>query len=288
MPFNQLIIVLGKRLSCDQLTLEGKSRVTALAKYVLENDCSNTIVSFCGGVTANQSVSEARSMYEYFRHQLSERHLNSIGAILLEEQSTNTVENVLHLSQVIIESGLITHGSRIPVRLISNDYHLNRLIEIQTHLDEQGLLKLLVARCKVKGLALSIPYDVSQHIAVPYPYNTLQGHAFLALDELTTYRVYLEGVVNEAFERPLALVRKVPFDIALDAIARLHEYAVTDGDEFMLLSIKRIEDAVGTTTPECKPKLLREKLRCLHKTLTTLNRYLDPENTHNLPKVVCS
>ncbi|MGF1748265.1 YdcF family protein [Vibrio cionasavignyae] len=276
--YEQLVIVLGKRLYDDQLTLEGISRVDALIKYVLENDCSKTIIAFCGGTTGNQVVSESQAMYQYFCQRLPKYEMVRLGKVLLEDKSTNTIENIQHLSQVVINSGLILPGSSIPVRLISNDYHLSRLIDIQTYLDEQGLLKLLVTRCQVHGLTVLISYDINHHVAVPYPYQTPQGLAFLAVDELTTYRVYLEGVMNHVFERPLTDVREMPLKIARKALSHLKQYGRHHNDKLVLMSIEILNSAIKSTPPECSSHILRHNLAQLDTALTMLNRYLDPEN----------
>ena len=276
--YEALLIVLGKRLNNDQLTAEGVSRVDALIKYVLENDCSKTIIAFCGGITADQTMSESQAMYQYFCQQLPALELSLLGAILLEEQSTSTVENIQHLSQVVISSGLLVPGSSIPVRFISNDYHLERLIDIQNYLDEQGLLKRLVTKCRIHGLMMKIVYDISDHVAVPYPHQTPQGYAFLAADELTTYRVYLEGVRNHVFERPLSEVREMPLNTAMKALCHLKEYGRRNNDQLVFRSIKILDSAIKSTCPECSTQVLRDSLAQLDKTLTLLNRYLDPEN----------
>ena len=109
--FDQLIVVLGKRLNKNSLTLEGMSRVEEILRHVGSNDCSSSIIAFCGGMTNGQSVSEARLMFEAFETGLSSMTNSNIGAVLLEEKSTSTVENIIHLSEVLLESELLQNGA---------------------------------------------------------------------------------------------------------------------------------------------------------------------------------
>ncbi len=192
--FDQLIVVLGKRLNKNALTLEGMSRVEEILRHVGSNDCSSSIIAFCGGMTNGQSVSEARLMFEAFETGLSSMTNSNIGAVLLEEKSTSTVENIIHLSEVLLESELLQNGAQIEVRFVSNDYHLARMFTIQSLLDEQGLLRYLKSECQRAGLNLNISPDIKSHFPVPYPHSCINGQLFLLLDELTTYRVYLEGL----------------------------------------------------------------------------------------------
>ncbi|MFA0439496.1 hypothetical protein BCU70_03330 [Vibrio sp. 10N.286.49.C2] len=278
MAFKELVLVLGKRLNRDQLTDEGMSRVTALVNYVSTHDCSRTIVAFCGGVTHNQSVSEASAMHAAFVSLMADTQPGRVGAVLLEEKSTNTVENIEQLSRVLIESQLIARGGHIPVRLLSNDYHLRRLVEIQKYLDAQGLLRLLKMRCESQGVCISLSYDINDHIAVPYPHKTRQGQMFLALDELTTYRVYLEGIKSQVFSKPEWSIREKPLSIAKAALQQLRLYSTHPYDQELQTAIQVLNEIVDATTPGCGHDVLVKYLSTFDRQLKRLNAYLDPES----------
>ncbi len=117
-----LILALGKRLVNNQLTLEGKSRVSALVEWLTAKQFSNPVIGFCGGYTDGQSVSEASAMADAFIQQCLKRGLNpSEMTLVLEQESTNTIENIECMAQTLIEKGIFTTGSDIDVIFASND-----------------------------------------------------------------------------------------------------------------------------------------------------------------------
>ncbi len=155
MKLDNIAIVLGKRLVNNRLTSEGITRVEALSCRTASLLTERTAIIFCGGVTQGQSVSEAEAMYAYFRtlnadsvNPFPERH------ILLETESLNTFQNMRYVSQVLCKSGLFelwSGGHPVEVILLSNDYHLERIIDIQNLMDEQGLLRVLKSDCESMG-----------------------------------------------------------------------------------------------------------------------------------------
>ncbi|WP_295893394.1 YdcF family protein [uncultured Vibrio sp.] len=278
MGIDKIIILLGKRLQSNQLTLEGRSRVDALMDYLPSQSDSSTAILFCGGRTKGQTMSESQSMYEYFiahpkAASFPDEH------ILLEQNSTSTVENIQHGSVALLESGLLSKSGLLEVVFVSNDYHLERVFEIQTLMDEQGLLGVLRTRCFDQGVELNISYQLSDHVSVDYPYTGLQSKLFLNVEALTTYRVYLEGVVADVFDRELASVREAPLNIAIQALTNLD--ALLKGSvehEMLKLLMVTLKTSVTDTVPSMPIKKVREYLAVLDTNLTLLNRYLDPES----------
>ncbi|WP_394126008.1 YdcF family protein [Vibrio hepatarius] len=276
MNISNVVLILGKRLRNNRLTPEGVSRVQGLLKLRDQVNIAETAFVFCGGVTDGQTTSEADAMYQQFVRLLPVNKALP-PHILIESQSTNTIENIQNAADKLVESQLCSIGQRIDVTFVSNDYHLKRIFEIQSLMDEQGLLRVLHQRCEQSGLLLSISRDLSLHCAVEYPYLGEAGRAFLLADELTTYRVYLEGVKNRAFQRELAEVRALPLRIALDALEGLKAMQL-DGDS--MKAVEKIERAVEKTTPYVCGQALIEQLDILNTQLTWLNRHLDPERQY--------
>ncbi|WP_286301580.1 YdcF family protein [Vibrio apostichopi] len=283
MSINHLLIVLGKRLNGNKLTDEGISRVDALVEYLaellVEESNQQTAVAFCGGVTQGQTLSEADAMHQYFRKLESQREAPFVlGAILLEQLSTNTVENIQNLASEMIESGLFARGQSVKVTFVSNDYHLQRIFEIQMLMDEQGLLKVLVEKCSALGVELQIDRQLEAHVAVPYPHQSTQGQLFLLMDVLTTYRVYLEGVVAGSFERDLESVRREPERLALEALTRVG-CLLKESSQFGIIGTLQpvLASCIQQTPVGTDIKKVREYLALLDTNLTLLNRYLDPE-----------
>ncbi|MGY3688872.1 YdcF family protein [Vibrio coralliilyticus] len=275
MNIRNVVIVLGKRLVGNALTAEGKSRVEALPKLLSSYDLNETALLFCGGVTPGQTTSEAMAMRDYFKQLPSAKMFHDLN-IILESDSQNTVQNIQNAALKLKQLGL--SDQRVDVTLVSNDYHLKRIFEIQSLMDEQGLLRTLKQYCASSGLNLHIDQDIEQHCSVMYPHQGLYAQAFLLVDELTTYRVYLEGVVNRAFDRPLDDVRCLPEKLALRALSLLEVLNLPVEIQDKLQSMKEV---VFTTTSEVDYHVIEPLLTYFHQTLTWLNRQLDPENQPN-------
>ncbi|WP_205742192.1 hypothetical protein, partial [Halomonas marinisediminis] len=72
-------------------------------------------------------------------------------------------ENIANASAELIESRLCVAGSPVTVRLLSNDYHIERIIEIERLMPEQGLLNYLKLEAHKVGLELVVSLDEAQH-----------------------------------------------------------------------------------------------------------------------------
>ncbi|ELA8061533.1 YdcF family protein [Vibrio parahaemolyticus] len=278
MKLGNVVIVLGKRLVNNQLSAEGITRVEALAAKTREMPMENTALIFCGGKTQGQSISEADAMYAYFQPlNTSLAKPFPTSQILLENRSLNTFENMRNAAKVLCESGLFPLPSQaaVEVILLSNAYHLERILEIQTLMDEQGLLRVLKSQCASVGLDLHISLDIQKHISVPYPHQGPLAEAFLLLDELTTYRVYLEGVKSGAFQRDLTSVRAQPLLRAKQAINQLRALPL---EMDVLQQIAEMKKAIEMTAFDESVATAERALEVFHPILTALNRRLDPES----------
>ncbi|WP_274879893.1 YdcF family protein [Vibrio harveyi] len=275
MKLNKVVIILGKRLVHDQLSAEGRSRVEALVSVLNQWDFESTALVFCGGVTQGQTISEADAMYQYFGQLTKVRGIDFPDQqVIIESRSLNTVQNMQNAAKELLKSGLCPMGQAIEVILLSNDYHLERIIEIQTLMDEQGLLRVLKSRCADMGIELTVSLDIAEHISVPYPNSGTQADAFLLFDELTTYRVYLEGVKNKAFKRDLAQVQAKPLAIALKAIEKLQTLPLTQDVKNQIAEMKK---AIEMTAFDDSVFAAQQALAVFHPILTALNQRLDPE-----------
>ncbi|WP_029789145.1 MULTISPECIES: YdcF family protein [Vibrio] len=275
MKLNKVVIILGKRLVHDQLSAEGCSRVEALVSVLNQWDFESTALVFCGGVTQGQTISEADAMYQYFGQLAKVRGIDFPDQqVIIESRSLNTVQNMQNAAKELLKSGLCQMGQAIEVILLSNDYHLERIIEIQTLMDEQGLLRVLKSRCADMGIELTVSLDIAEHISVPYPNSGTQADAFLLFDELTTYRVYLEGVKNKAFKRDLAQVQAKPLAIALKAIEKLQTLPLTQDVKNQIEEMKK---AIEMTAFDDSVFAAQQALAVFHPILTALNQRLDPE-----------
>ena len=145
-------------------------------------------------------------------------------------------------------------------------------------MDEQGLLKVLVDRCSALGVDLQIDHQLEAHVAVPYPHQGPQGQLFLLMDVLTTYRVYLEGVVAGSFERDLESVRQEPERLSIEALVKARGW-IESSPRFDIVDtlIPVLERCILQTPVGSDIEKAREYLALLDTNLTFLNRYLDPE-----------
>ncbi|MBA5760771.1 YdcF family protein [Vibrio sp. 404] len=272
----EVVVVLGKRLVDNQLTAEGRSRIETLARLLPELNCDALAVIFCGGRTPDQEVSEAQAMLSYLTtHFPKSAQCIKPGRILLEDRSTTTIENIANASAELIESRLCVVGSPVTVRLLSNDYHIERIIEIERLMPEQGLLNYLKLEAHKVGLELVVSLDEAQHIVATYPNQTSLGKAFLLVDQLTTYRVYLEGRVAGVFQRSLMEVREQPYQVAVIALEQLLNLPVMRQHTATLL---RLREIIEQSTLSLDSLQLEQLLVEYNQRLLALNRSTDPEN----------
>ncbi|HAS6306000.1 TPA: YdcF family protein [Vibrio vulnificus] len=280
MEEKRLVIVLGKRLFKNALTPEGVSRVDALVEAMASGQIEpGSRIAFCGGVTQGQARSEANAMFDYFQQRCLAKNLTfSAQNIWLEERSTSTVENIFEVSRLLIQRGQCSEGSVLKVTFVSNDYHLKRIFEIQQLMDEQGLLRVLRERCAQHGVHLDIRHDLEAHVSVPYPNVGGEAQLFLLIDELTTYRVYLEGVARSVFQRPLKEVRRIPYQKAQDALSAIRSVLAQNTDWSPYYhDFAQLQQWIEESDIEQEAATISQIARCFNRTLVGLNRRFDPE-----------
>lgn len=123
------LIVLGARVYPDgriSHSLERRCRVAAAA---CRGGLASRIIA-CGGRGGDEPEAEARAMKRVLCSQGVEE-----SSILLEEHSTNTVENLRNAREIMRQRGL--HSAVV----VTSDYHLTRALWIARalNLDVQGL-----------------------------------------------------------------------------------------------------------------------------------------------------
>ena len=110
------IIVLGAQVREDGPSVVLKYRLDAAIDYLNEN--SDTICIVSGGQGGNEPVSEAEGMADYLIENGIEK-----SRILLEDQSTNTVENIRN-------SKLLMKTPYNGVGIVTNNFHVFRAVQI--------------------------------------------------------------------------------------------------------------------------------------------------------------
>lgn len=110
------IIVLGAQVREDGPSVVLKYRLDAAIDYLNENPDTICIVS--GGQGANEPLPEAKGMADY----LTENGIEE-ERILLEDKSTNTVENIKY-------SKALMKQSYDSVGIVTNNFHVFRAVQI--------------------------------------------------------------------------------------------------------------------------------------------------------------
>lgn len=275
----QVILILGKRLVDDALTSEGFSRIAALNDHLHLIQPKQPILVFCGGVLKGQTRSEAQALWDEFRLTNSLWKTIPQDQIIIENRSINTVQNIVNASSELIHSGLCKRGEWVDVVLVSNDYHLTRIIEIQKMMPEQGLLTVLVERCAQAGLHLNVPLAIDAHCSARYPHETEQGKAFLLIDELTTFRVLLEGIVKCVFSKRWSDIAQEPIAVTKQALSELTKLHVMKLHQSDLQQISRWVVQIELLLEQSKLtiEVAQQVLVEFDAILTQLNRVIDPE-----------
>lgn len=105
------VLVLGYQLDNNEMSETLKLRLDKAYEYAMNNPYSTFVL--CGGVTRENTISEAEIMRRY----LSFRGLNE-SRIVCEDQSTNTIENIQNSLEYV------RGDSKIVV--VSSNYHVAR------------------------------------------------------------------------------------------------------------------------------------------------------------------
>ncbi|WP_367989696.1 YdcF family protein [Vibrio sp. NTOU-M3] len=276
MEFDHVILVLGKRLVNSKLTKEGKARVESVFEHIHGHLTNQPLIIFCGGQWNGQVVSEALAMKDYFDTLCRLNKLSfPSNKLWVEERSTNTIQNFRNAANLLITQIDVSPSRTIEVKLASSEYHVERILEIQSLMKQQGLLSVFAEMCSKKSISVNVSPDVRNHILANYPYSIEESGLFLHIEKLTTYRVFLEGLVHSSHGHKGPDIENNVRQAVDSSIGLLREkkYESEYGSEFQALLT--VFDNTGSKTPLSEVK---GGLKLFHHTLTTLNRRLDPES----------
>ena len=145
------LLVLGHALNNDKLTDVCIYRLKGAIKYLNSNP--NTKLVLSGGITKNNTKSEAQVMKDY----LIDNGIDS-NIITLEDKSTDTVEN--------IENSLSYLNSNLKIVVLSSNYHVLRA---------KMICRLL--GLKVKGIGVFTPLSsLVKHILIEEVFIFIHYH----------------------------------------------------------------------------------------------------------------
>lgn len=110
-PKNSTLIVLGCQVNGKKPSRMLRTRIEAAYDYLIKNPDTKCIVS--GGKGANEGISEAQCMF----NELTEKGI-SPDRIYMEEQSTNTEENIKFSKEIIKRENLNEN-----LAIVTNEFH---------------------------------------------------------------------------------------------------------------------------------------------------------------------
>lgn len=114
----QVMIILGCRvMPGGELSILLQDRLDTALDYLDDHPEMTVVVS--GGQGSNEPTSEAACMADYL-----EEHGVDSDQILLEDQSSNTKENLIYSRELLEEHGIVVLSDEVLV--VSNGFHLTR------------------------------------------------------------------------------------------------------------------------------------------------------------------
>lgn len=121
-PDLEYVIVLGAQVRGERPSKALNRRLEAAAEYLLENPQTKAVLS--GGQGPGEDITEAECMYRYLREAGIEKE-----RLLLEDESTSTLENLQFSAEVIEMDGNIS-AFESKVGILSNNFHVYRALRL--------------------------------------------------------------------------------------------------------------------------------------------------------------
>lgn len=150
-PDADYVLVLGAQVKGTRLTYALQARLDVAYQYAVDNPESVVIVS--GGKGSGEDITEADAMAEYLKKKgLSEER------IILEDQSTNTYENIQYSREFMTSEDA-------SVVLVTNDFHVYRGVGVAK---KQGLTNIEGLGAPVKWYTIPNQYVREAFAVVKY------------------------------------------------------------------------------------------------------------------------
>lgn len=257
------LVVLGKALQDGRISCEFALRIAAAVHLLATHRERYHCLYFIGG------KGEARAAVDCYRDRYG--HLFVDLPTATEEQSVNTVENVGALTAMLNRNG--------PARvdLLSNDYHLERLRAIHTHLPGQSLLQPLAPYL---GELVPVPcfFDRFGNLA-----QQQQARLYRMVDRLNFPRANIEGVLagRQALLLPWALMALAD---VIESLLRVMlrqvwepEFAAAVADAQVELTAIQCELTTGADPQNLSRQKLSELKLRLDSVMARLRHATDPD-----------
>ncbi len=188
-----IVVVFGKRLIRDQVTVEYAKRIVTLVKQLTTKAIDPDMICFTGGRAPGGCVSEASAGYSFFRSVCEEARLDvQKYSYLLEEKSTSTLQNVQNVIAALQRRCKPEVIANCHFTLVSSDYHLIRLQEVhRINLLDSALYPLSRFSATWSYIFAAYPFCVSHE-----PGTAFLGRAIVLANDLSVVLVNLTSAVN--------------------------------------------------------------------------------------------
>eukprot|EP00178_Gracilaria_changii_P016303 TRINITY_DN462_c0_g1_i1.p1 TRINITY_DN462_c0_g1~~TRINITY_DN462_c0_g1_i1.p1 ORF type:complete len:598 (-),score=99.70 TRINITY_DN462_c0_g1_i1:4826-6583(-) len=189
-----VVVVFGKHLIRDQLTVEYAKRIITLVKQIARGALNPHVICFAGGNGLNDdgTISEAAAGYSFFRNVCEEADVDvSRFEFILEQQSHNTKENLRNLIDELRRRFGADALSACHFTLVSSDYHLIRIQEVHRLSPRQSVLfPLEVSASTWNCIFAAYPFCVSRD-----PATAFLGRTVVLANDLGILHVNLKGAL---------------------------------------------------------------------------------------------
>lgn len=289
-----VVIIFGKHLIRDQVTVEYAKRIITLIKQIASNSLNPDIICFTGGkgYRDRSSISEAAAGYSFFRAICEEVNLDvSRFQFILEERSHNTKENLRNVMDELRSRSGSDAVSACHFSLVSSDYHLIRIQEIHRLSPRQSMLfPLEVSSATWNCVFAAYPFCVSRDAATAF-----LGRAVVLANDLGILHVNLKGAIddrefvsrenlhrlNETFAKMREMYRVIDartvgdggFQSDMRSHAETLELAIHNVREVQTLLNPLLND-LGSSVPRADLELAR---KLLETTISTMRSSMDPD-----------
>jgi len=145
-------VVFGARVYGERPSLSLQSRMKAAGEYLQENMSIYAILS--GGMGEGETITEAQAMKKY----MSREYTILTSHFLMEEESTDTEENIANSKKIMDE-----RGGEYTVTAVSNGFHLYR---IKTLFAREGIEDVYCIAAPCPNVSMAISMYIREYFAV--------------------------------------------------------------------------------------------------------------------------
>lgn len=288
-----VVVVFGKHLIRDQISVEYAKRVVTLVKQIASGALNPSIVCFTGGkgIDGAGGVSEAVVGYSFFRNVCEEAQLDvSKFDFILEEKSRNTKENIANVIEELRRRSGSDAVSTCHFTLVSSDYHLIRIQEVHRLSPRQSVLfPLEVSSATWNCIFAAYPFCVSRD-----PATAFLGRAVVLANDLGILLVNLNGALDdrqfvarenlhrlsETFAKMREMYRVIDSRASVMGGFRTDMRAHAETLELAIHDIREVQtllgplNETGASVPRAHLQLARE---LLSETIARMRSSMDPD-----------